>query len=148
MNCVRRHQGEGYLASRVQREMCMAMLPLMHLAQLSMATNHRTHLASWAPISRAWYPDATAAHLMQGIFLLMDLPPGISLYSGAGYTCSTWHSLPLHVPPPPRVLPSRNTWKSGNNTLVEGGNANKPDDPTEYCSCILLGLEMGQWRSS
>ena len=49
----------------------MAMLPLMHLAQVSMATNHRTHLASWAPISCAWYPDATAAHLTQGIFLLM-----------------------------------------------------------------------------
>ena len=51
----------------------MAMLPLMHLAQVSMATNHRTHLASWAPISCAWYPDATAAHLTQGIFLLMIL---------------------------------------------------------------------------
>ena len=30
-----------------------------------------THLASWALISRAWYPDATVVHLAQGIFLLM-----------------------------------------------------------------------------
>ena len=37
-----------------------------------MATNHKTHLASWALRSRAWYPDATAAHLAQGIFLLMN----------------------------------------------------------------------------
>ena len=49
----------------------MAMLPLMHLAQVSIATNHRTHLASWVPITHAWYTDATAAHLTQGIFLLM-----------------------------------------------------------------------------
>ena len=52
----------------------MAMLPLTHLAQVSMATNHRTHLASWAPKLCAWYPDAKAARLAQGIFLLMDLP--------------------------------------------------------------------------
>ena len=51
--------------------MCIAMLALTHLVQASVATNHRMHLASWALISRAWYPDATAAHLAQGIFLLM-----------------------------------------------------------------------------
>ena len=44
----------------------------MHLAQESAATNHRTHLASWAPIFCAWYPDAKAARLAQGIFLLME----------------------------------------------------------------------------
>ena len=49
----------------------MATFPLTHLAQASVATNHRTHLAPWALISRAWYPDATAADLAQAIFLLM-----------------------------------------------------------------------------
>ena len=44
---------------------------LTHLAQESVATNHRTHLASWAPIFCAWYPDAKAACLAQGICLLM-----------------------------------------------------------------------------
>ena len=49
----------------------MATLPLTHLTQASVATNHRTHMASRALISHAWYPDATAAHLAQAIFLLM-----------------------------------------------------------------------------
>ena len=71
MNCVWRHQGEGYVASSVQREIDMTTLPLTHRAQASVATNHGTHLASWALISRAWYPDTTAAHPAQGIFLLM-----------------------------------------------------------------------------
>ena len=71
MNCGWRHQGEGYVASSVQREIGMATLPLTHRAQASVATNHGTHLASWVLISRAWYPDATAAHLAQSIFLLM-----------------------------------------------------------------------------
>ena len=51
--------------------MCMTTLPVTHLAQASVAMNQRMHLASWALISRAWYPDATAAHLAQAIFLLM-----------------------------------------------------------------------------
>ena len=71
MSCIRTHQEDGYVATGVQREMCMATLPLADLAQASMATNHRTHLASWALTSRAWYPYATAVHLAQGIFLLM-----------------------------------------------------------------------------
>ena len=49
----------------------MATLPLTHLAQASVATNHRRHLVSWALIFRALYPDAAAALLAQGIFLLM-----------------------------------------------------------------------------
>ena len=44
---------------------------LTHLAQESVATNHRTHLASWAPIFCTWNPDAKAVRLVQGIFLLM-----------------------------------------------------------------------------
>ena len=46
---------------------------LMHLVQARVATNHRTHLASWALIFRARYPEATATHLAQDIFLLMWL---------------------------------------------------------------------------
>ena len=45
---------------------------LTHLAQQSVATNHRTHLASWAPIFSAWSPYANAARLAQSIFLLMS----------------------------------------------------------------------------
>ena len=67
---------EGYVASSVQREIGIATLPLTHQAQASVATNHRTHLASWAPISHAWYPDATVVHLAQGIFLLMMIQFG------------------------------------------------------------------------
>jgi len=49
----------------------MATLTLTHLGQPSVATNYRTHLVSWALIFRAWDPDATVAHLAQGIFLVM-----------------------------------------------------------------------------
>ena len=49
----------------------MATLTLTHLGQASGATNYRTHPESWALIFRAWYPYATAAYLVQGLFLLM-----------------------------------------------------------------------------
>jgi len=50
----------------------MATHCLMHLAQAIVATSHRTLLASWALIFCSCYPDATAAHLVQHSFLLMQ----------------------------------------------------------------------------
>ena len=71
VSCVRRHQGEdvSLVASRGNSVWQRSLLT--HLAQAIVATNHRMHLASWALIFCAWYPDATATHLAQHIFLLM-----------------------------------------------------------------------------